>query len=160
MARPARGGRVICESCIFIDVRHWHRLGRLQTGQHFPWSWSQSGEPAGSIHVRTELDAVILTYRAQSFGATEWKSIEQRVPITWTSYTAPARLSVTRDTARGCERCAMRRFRCGLRLRALLPFTADRAQAEAVTKPRAVAAGDDRPEAVAIELPDLAGRSA
>ena len=34
--------------------------------------------------MRTELDAVILVYRSRSWGATEWKSIEQRVPITWT----------------------------------------------------------------------------
>ena len=38
---------------------------------------------AGSIRVRTEGDAVI--YRSRSCGTTEWKSIEQRVPITWTA---------------------------------------------------------------------------
>ena len=34
--------------------------------------------------VRTELNAVVLIYRARTWNATEWKSIEQRVPITWT----------------------------------------------------------------------------
>jgi hypothetical protein len=35
--------------------------------------------------VRTEWDAVILIYRSRSWGTSEWKSIEQRVPITWTA---------------------------------------------------------------------------
>jgi hypothetical protein len=29
MGRPYGSGRVICESCIWIDVRRWHREGRL-----------------------------------------------------------------------------------------------------------------------------------
>ncbi len=35
--------------------------------------------------MRTELNAVVLFYRARSSDAGEWKSIEQRVPITWTA---------------------------------------------------------------------------
>jgi hypothetical protein len=62
----------------------WHREGRLHAGQYFSCSWTCGGEPSGNIGVRTELDAVSLMYRARSCGATEWKSIEQRVPITWT----------------------------------------------------------------------------
>ena len=85
MARPAYGGRNTCESCISIDVRRWHRQGRLQAGQYFSWSWTRGGEPAGSIRARTEWDAVVLIYRSRGWGATEWKSIEQRVPITWTA---------------------------------------------------------------------------
>jgi hypothetical protein len=42
------------------------------------------GEPSGTISVRSEVDAVVLIYRARSFLAAGWKSIEQRVPITWT----------------------------------------------------------------------------
>ena len=56
--------------------------GRLRAGQQFPWSWTSGGEPCGTINVRTEVDAVVLIYRARSFLA-GWKSIEQRVPITW-----------------------------------------------------------------------------
>ena len=85
MARPAYGGRPTCESCKSIDVRRWHRGGRLRPGQHFPCSWTRGGESAGNIRVRTEGDAVVLIYRSRSWGATEWKSIEQRVPITWTA---------------------------------------------------------------------------
>ena len=84
MARPAYGGRTTCESCASIDVRRWHRDGRLRPGQYFSCSWTQGEEPAASISVRAERDAVILIYRSRSWGASEWKSIEQRVPITWT----------------------------------------------------------------------------
>jgi hypothetical protein len=85
MARPAYGGRTSCESCNSIDARHWHREGRLRAGQYFSCSWTCAGEPSGSINVHTEWDAVILMYRSRSWGATEWKSVEQRVPITWTA---------------------------------------------------------------------------
>jgi hypothetical protein len=72
------------ESCKSIDVRRWHRQGRLRAGQYFSLSWTRGGEPTGSIRVRTEWDAVVLIYRSRCSGASEWKSIEQRVPITWT----------------------------------------------------------------------------
>jgi hypothetical protein len=42
------------------------------------------GEQWGSIDVRTERDAVVLTYQTCRGLATDWKSINQRVPITWT----------------------------------------------------------------------------
>jgi hypothetical protein len=46
--------------------------------------WTYDGEPYGNIMVRTELNALVLIYRAKSWNATESKSIEQRVPMTWT----------------------------------------------------------------------------
>jgi hypothetical protein len=85
MARPADGGRTTCESCISIDVRRWHREGRLRPGQCFRCSWTWGGEPSGSISVRTEWEAVVLMYRSRSWGDTEWKPIGQRVPITRTA---------------------------------------------------------------------------
>ena len=39
-----------------IDVRRWHREGRLRAGQQFPWTWTCDGEPSGTIKVRTELE--------------------------------------------------------------------------------------------------------
>src|SRR5499433_2051421 len=42
-------------------------------------------EPAGSITVRVESDAVVLSYRASSCGSNNWKSIQQRVPIRLTA---------------------------------------------------------------------------
>jgi hypothetical protein len=84
MARPAYGGCTTCESCKSIDVRVWHRGGRLRARQYFSWSWTYGGKSTGYINVRTELDAVVLVYRVRCRDAAEWKSIEQRVPITWT----------------------------------------------------------------------------
>jgi len=85
MARPYGTGRATCESCISIDVRRWYREGRLHAGQHFSCSWTCGGEPSGNISVRTEVNATILLYRSRRWGDTEWKSVEQRVPITWSA---------------------------------------------------------------------------
>jgi hypothetical protein len=84
MARPAGRGRTTCESCISIDVRRWHREDRLRSGQYFSSLWTRDGELSGRINVRTECDAVVLIYRSRSRGASQWKSMEQRVPIAWT----------------------------------------------------------------------------
>src|SRR4030095_13740060 len=85
MARPAYGGRTTCESCKSIDVRRWHREGRLRAGQSFSCSWTRAGAPSGSVSLRTKADAVVLALRHQSWGDTEWQSVEQRVAITWTA---------------------------------------------------------------------------
>jgi hypothetical protein len=85
MARPAYRGRTTCESCISIDVRGWHREGRLRQGLFFSCSWACGGEQFGSINVRTEVNAVILMFRSRSWGGTGRRSIEQRVPITRTA---------------------------------------------------------------------------
>jgi hypothetical protein len=84
MARPAYGGRQICESCKSIDIRRWQREARLRDGQYFSSSWTRGGEPSGSITVRTEPKAVVLMFRSRSWQGSEWKSVEQFVPITWT----------------------------------------------------------------------------
>ena len=73
------------ESCVAIDVGEWKRRGLLRPGQMFPVSWNRSGVSCGSISVRTETDAVVLIFRSQRPGETEWKSTEQRVPILWTA---------------------------------------------------------------------------
>jgi hypothetical protein len=85
MPRWANHGRPTCETCKSIDVRRWHREGRLNAEQTFSWHWSCGGEPSGSICVRSELDAVTLLYRWRAYEGAEWKRIEQRVPITWTA---------------------------------------------------------------------------
>jgi hypothetical protein len=76
---------MICESCPSIDVREWQRKGRLQPGQQFSWSWTRGGEPVGSITVQVEGAAVVLSYRSCRSGSSEWKSIQQRVPIKLTA---------------------------------------------------------------------------
>jgi hypothetical protein len=84
MARPAYGGRRTCESCRWIDVRRWHREGRLSTSQRFSCAWTRRGVRYGEIAVRTESDAVVLIYKVRSEGH-DWRSVEQRVPISWTA---------------------------------------------------------------------------
>jgi hypothetical protein len=62
-------------------VREWHRQGLLRApGQRFSYCWTRNGKPSFSIGVRTEADAVILTIG----GSSDWKSVEQRVPLVWT----------------------------------------------------------------------------
>src|SRR5215472_12231414 len=84
MGRPF-GGRRTCESCISIDARRWQRERRLCPGLSFSTAWTSGGEPVGSINVRSEIDAVVLMYRARTSAEADWKSVEQRVPITWTA---------------------------------------------------------------------------
>jgi hypothetical protein len=78
MPRWLFGARDTCESCKSLDVRHLHRRGRLFA------AWTCAGEPSGSIRVRTEPDALILSYCTRHFPG-EVKDTEQRVPITWTA---------------------------------------------------------------------------
>ena len=35
-----------------VDIRDWHRLGRLWAGATFTWSWNRGGDPSGSIGVQ------------------------------------------------------------------------------------------------------------
>jgi hypothetical protein len=81
MARPAYGGRPTCEGCKSIDVRRWHREGRLRAGQTSSLSWTRGGEPSGGIYVLAVADAVILMFHSQRRGHTEGKPVLQRVPI-------------------------------------------------------------------------------
>jgi hypothetical protein len=81
----ARLGSPICESLRSIDARRWCREGRLRSGQHFQYSWTSGEQSIGSISVLTEAEAVVLMFRVQNTEDGEWKSVEQRVPITWTA---------------------------------------------------------------------------
>jgi hypothetical protein len=58
--------------------------------------WARGGEPADGINVRTEWDAKVLNYKSRSHGASEWKSIEQRLPITWTACHLSGQTAVVR----------------------------------------------------------------
>ena len=109
MARRAGSSRLICENCLFIDVREWGRLGYLRAGQSFTWSWDRAGKSIGSISVRTEADAAILTYRSQRLGEVASKPVQQRVPIVWTMCNLGGRRPWFR-----CTVCSGGRF-CGRR---------------------------------------------
>src|SRR5205823_11886957 len=45
----------------------------------------RDGEPCGSISVRIEPDAAVLSFRSQKLGTAQSKQFEQRVPIIWTN---------------------------------------------------------------------------
>jgi hypothetical protein len=77
-------GTPTCEAHHWIDVRRWQREGRLKPGLSFPYSWTCEGEPCGSIEVRIESTAVLLSFRVRIGYDDEWRSVEQRVPVTWT----------------------------------------------------------------------------
>jgi hypothetical protein len=120
MARPT------CEGRVSIDVRRWHREGRLQAGQDFTCSWTYGGKPFGSISVRTEEDAVVLAFPPRNSQGSDWKSVEQRVPITWTACHLGGRRGVVslrgllqRSVLRAPRRVALRCWRI-VRLPALL----------------------------------------
>jgi hypothetical protein len=100
-ARPAFGRRATCESRLSVDIREFHRQGFLRpAGQQFSYSWTYNGKPLGSIDVRTEADAVVLTvegivgrFNSLQSGSlkpepmslsSKSKSAEQRVPLVWT----------------------------------------------------------------------------
>jgi hypothetical protein len=80
VARWPFGSRDTCESCKSIDVRRWQRQGFLREGEGL-----RCDELTGNIRVRTERDAVVLSYRVRGLLDAVWKSIEQRVPLTWTA---------------------------------------------------------------------------
>jgi hypothetical protein len=61
-------------------------FGALAIRQHpVNTAATRGDEPFGSISVWTELGVVILSFRWRGWGESEWKSIEQRVPITWST---------------------------------------------------------------------------
>ncbi len=74
----------LCESSQSLDVRRMHRDGQLEAGETFSYSWSCGGEPFGSIGVLTEGYSIVLTFSVRRSEDSQWKSIEQRVPVVWT----------------------------------------------------------------------------
>jgi hypothetical protein len=83
--------RPTTEGCMSIDVRSWHREGRLRAGQCFlhplTWMW----EPTEGIGVLTKSDAVVLRFRSRSWGGDYGPIITQRFPIVWTPCTLGGR---------------------------------------------------------------------
>ena len=82
----------------------------------YPWS----REPTGSIDVRPETDAVVLSYRSRDLAGSEWKSADQRVSVVWKKCTLGgerpwvlcrycrrrvAKLYLGSDAVFACRRC-------------------------------------------------------
>jgi hypothetical protein len=109
---PRCGWRTTVESCLSIDVLHWHRLGYLNPGRRFRWTWSRDGKEIASVYVETERHFVTLRYRSRSYGSRDWDDVNQLIQINW----SPCRFggerpwfvcSVIRSNGRFCgRRCA------------------------------------------------------
>ena len=83
--------RPTTEGCMSIDVRSWHREGRLRPGQCFAHALTWMWEPTEEIEVLTKADAVVLVYRSRSWGGEYGPTIKQRIPIVWTPCTLGGR---------------------------------------------------------------------
>ena len=70
-----------------IDVRSWHREGRLRPGPCFAHSLTWMWEPTEEIGVLTKADAVYLMFRSRSWQGEYGPTIKQRIPIVWTPCT-------------------------------------------------------------------------
>ena len=93
-----------------IDIRGWHREGRLRAGQCFlhtlTWNW----QPTEGIAVLAKADAVVLMFRSRSWPREYGPTITQRIPIAWT----PCTLGGRRPWFR-CEAYSNGRY-CGRRV--------------------------------------------
>ena len=79
--------RPTTEGCMSIDIRSWHREGRLRAGQCFlhtlTWNW----RPTEGIAVLAQADAVVLMFRSRSWRGEYGPTITQRILIDWTPCT-------------------------------------------------------------------------
>jgi hypothetical protein len=80
---PRHGWRTTVESCLSIDVLHWHRLGYLKHPRSFSWIWTQDGKREASINVETERHFVTLKYKSHSYSSKDWDDVEQVIQINW-----------------------------------------------------------------------------
>jgi hypothetical protein len=83
--------RPTTEGCMTIDVRAWHREGRLRGKQCFlhplTWMWA----PTQGIAVLDKVDSVALMFRSRSWPSEYGPIITQRIPIAWTPCTLGGR---------------------------------------------------------------------
>lgn len=77
------GWRRKCEQSQWVDVRMLHRLGRLQAGTFFSWSWNRDGEPWGSISLASKENHIHFSYSWTPNGGTR-KNMAYDVAIEWT----------------------------------------------------------------------------
>jgi len=102
--------RPTTEGCMSIDIRSWHREGRLRAGQCFlhtlTWNW----RPTEGIAVLAKTDAVYLMFRSRSWPTEYGPIITQRILIEWT----PCTLGGSRPWFR-CEAYSNGRY-CGRRV--------------------------------------------
>lgn len=71
--RPA--WHVKAESCRLLDVRRLSRDGWLREGASCTWGWHANGESRGTVGMRAESDALVLTYSMNGV------PMHQRLPV-------------------------------------------------------------------------------
>jgi len=98
-----RGAKATPSDYRSIDVRRWNRDGWLAPHQSFVCQWSRQGEVVSAIHVRTEPDQVILTYRHRS-GSEDWKDESYSVYLDWTACNLGGKRPWFLCPAYGCDR--------------------------------------------------------
>jgi hypothetical protein len=57
LVQTVEAARATCEGCMSIDVRRWHREGRLRVGRRFSHALTWVGEPTEGIRVLAKADA-------------------------------------------------------------------------------------------------------
>jgi hypothetical protein len=83
--------RPTTEGCMAIDVRSWHREGRLRGRQCFLHPLTRMWQPTEGIGVLTKADSVALMFRSRSWPSEYGPIITQRIRIAWTPCTLGGR---------------------------------------------------------------------
>jgi hypothetical protein len=77
-------GGATCEDYHAIDVRDYARKGLLKPDTWGWTKWSRDDEETGSISFVAGDGCITLKYRVRAHGG-DWESVEQRVPLDYTS---------------------------------------------------------------------------
>jgi len=73
--------RATTDGVLRLDVRELARSGQLRPNTCSLSSWTRNGEPAGSINLRAQADALILDYRSKGPADSDWWPVRERVPL-------------------------------------------------------------------------------
>jgi hypothetical protein len=85
MVRRAYGGRLTCESCMFVDIRDWKRRGLLYENSVIPCYFSRAGKHCGYVSVYVESDVVTLSFEILRSGGAKPEVVEQGILVDWSS---------------------------------------------------------------------------
>lgn len=102
--RRYQGGKDTTSDYHALDVRRLQRDGFLAAGQSFAWSWACNGKKEASVNIRTEADRVILGYRHQRGGSSDWTDQSYPVLLAWTPSNYGGKRAWFLCPAQGCGR--------------------------------------------------------
>src|SRR4051812_9171546 len=78
------GGKSTTANYRSLDVRRWHREGRLNVGSVFYWVETSSGMPCTAVYVQVEAFALGLTF-SRFRGREKFTEFSEPVWLDWTS---------------------------------------------------------------------------